>query len=145
MIGKIVAKAENYFNVLKFEREERFINKYLKTDNLPNDVYNYIYHARKGIAQYAKENGVVVNIRKSRREENLLDVVVIDKSGDERMSDIISDVNNINEHSVPRYFDKASESGKNTIRSCFESVYEENFLRTLYRNICECTKKVNLK
>lgn len=61
-------KITRYISNVKYNREQKNINKYFNLDNnIETDAYNQLYSARKTIANYAKNKGVTIEIADAER------------------------------------------------------------------------------
>lgn len=155
-----IAKAiENH----RYEKEKRFLETFAPIDstNISSETLKELLPARLGIAKYAEENGVSIEIKNAKnllsdiehdsasvtkaeeRHKKSLLVTVTDILHNRGRSRIVSgDTKALHLHSEPDYFViNYSDDGIQQTRLTSHD-YEDNFLRNLYRNIEGLVKEV---
>ena len=162
-LQKIAQVIEKRINVLKYEKEQKFINKYFKIyDNtMANDTFEKMQEAKKTIANYAKNKGVAIEVYDAKTEAIDLGNAAIENSFADKIKLVITDLKTKAEKSRCIYAldDKNPQSAvlektKNVMvydskegverMTKVKSTFEENFLRYLYRNIEELTKSLKV-
>ena len=163
-LSRIGQAIQRKIKTYKYNKEQKFINKHIKIhDNtVPYDCYEKMCEARKTIANYAKHNGVSVDIYDAKREfveyeefdnhsieDYLTDKLLIsvrDLKTDNQETLIIPAINDkspIKQMLVVEKKVVVQDPSEGTERIVtIKSHNEQNFLQYLYHYIAELTKKV---
>lgn len=157
-INNIKNKFSNFVRIRNCEKEQRFLDKYVKIhDNTTyGDSYQQMCSSRKTIANYLRDKGVSIDIYDARKmmgehdspivENRLSEALYIEAKNllsNKKASKFVSaktDESRI--HKVPDYIviDYPAEGIQQTRLTSHE--YEDNFVRHLYRSIEDLVKKV---
>lgn len=152
-------KITRYISNVKYNREQKNINKYLDlNDNIGADAYNQLYSAKKTIANYAKNNDVRIKISQGTPADVLCDFLrgggtprdqfsiwlqIFNRNTGMKAQGVVSPKTN-------KLFPKISrknvmihnvETGTQRNASV-TSFTQDTFLRNVYRKIEELTNKV---
>lgn len=154
-VSKIVSQVKKQINKSKFIREEKEISKYVTIHDIDTygDSFNQMYTARSGIAKYAKEKGVRIDIfdaapkAKENAENNLsdkLNVVVsniLTGKKTERFVSANTDKVTTKMRQRPILIPVKHEEDLQIVRNSVHYT-DDTFLRNLYRNIEEMTHSI---
>ena len=160
-LQKIAQYIERKIDIRKYEKEQKIINKHFKIhqDTTAYDSFEKMSSARTAIANYAKHNGVSVDVYDARTDLGEFASPVIENYLSDKMKIVVTDLNT--KAQAGRYIqvvnDKAPhkpvieeikqimvydrKDGVERVAKA-RSFIEENFLRNLYRNIEELTRSV---
>lgn len=160
-IQKLQNFVERKINLFKYNKEQALVNRYFKIRDclLPYDSYEQMDSARKVIANYARHNGVMIEVSRpiADIEESAAPETI--KNLSERVKLVVTNLlTNARETRFPQvindknpnkvFLEKTKEimvydraEGTQRIAQV-KSFFEENFLRNLYRNIEEMTDSV---
>ena len=157
------AKIGKKYCIREIENREKEISKYVRlhNDTTYDDSYKQMVDARLGIANYAKANGVQVDIYDARKilpgKEDVSQNVKNNLS--DKIKVVVSDLKN-KARTRERFVSADTDTYTPRIKQerilipsrteeCIESVrtvtsyIEDNFLRNLYRNIEEMTNQLH--
>ncbi len=154
-IPSIKNRITNFLDYRKYNKEQKFINKYVKihSNRKYNDAFTQINKARKTIANYAADKGVVIDVYDVERVPELpnstsrklmLEVTDLltgkckNKVLDARTDRTYPHVEN--DYIVIDYPHDGIQQTRLT-----KHEYEDTFLRYLYRNIENLTNKLQGK
>lgn len=151
----------NQFKNYKIARHEKMIDKYfkIKDTSLPYDSYEKMYTARETIANYAKHNGVSIEINDARNELGEFDSPIFENIMSGKINIVVKNLKNklvqrkiisaINDNDPRKVYHEITkkimvnipEDGTQRIAET-KSYSEETFLRNLYRHISEMTNNI---
>jgi len=153
-----IPSIKHIIKIRKINRERQFLDNYVHIDNnIPNrTAVRQMYKARKGIANYAQDKGVSIDIFNARQELGEHDSPILEDYFSDKLSLHVTDLltskseqkiisartDVTHTHVVPDYIviDYADDGIQQTRLTTHE--YEDTFLRHLYRNIENLVKSV---
>ena len=156
-IQKMTSGIRNY----RVNRHQKYLNKYAQIHdrNLTYGSYEKMREAREVIANYAKHNGVKVDIFDARHQFREDEYPISSNTLSDKINIVVTDLksNSVEERIIPIIDDNESKSAVlEVIKRVMidipsdgvqkivkvKSHFEENFLRNLYRNISEMTEMI---
>ena len=145
-IPSIKTKIVQFIHNQRVAREERFLNKYVSINSsLEGDVFEQLHSARKVIANYAKRNGVTVEIADAERRvseeifEFDIDERMAKRAAQDNLDVIVRPIKPLktnNDDNILVAFCKQVKRDVNhvTIHKPDERhEYQDSFLRSIYR------------
>lgn len=153
-IPSIKNKITNFLDNRKYNKEQKFINKYVKIhSNNNHDAFTQIDEAAKTIANYASNKGVTIDIYDVERVPELtnntnrkLMLEVTNLSTGKCKNKILeANTNKTYHHVEDDYFVVDDPYDGIQLVRLTKHDYEDNFLKYLYRNIENLTNKLNGK
>jgi hypothetical protein len=122
-----------------YNKEQKFLNKYVNIHGYLGNSNNKIFEARKGLANYAQAEGVTIDIFAKGSQETE-EVLAQNASKNPMENKVLVVVKNMltgkaSEKTVDVDINKTYKNSEIT-PNC-KSEYEDNFLRNLYRNIAK--------
>ncbi len=162
-ISKIIGKIQNKIKISQYEKHKKEINRLVDTTGLQKHIkaYNEIALAKETIANFAKKNTVTVDIFDTSATMNFAKDITPEfaKSADDlitiRVTDMLTGKSKdaimpantkqsyIYTHSNPRMLHDV-EAGTEYIYQGYSS-HDDNFIRTIYRNISNLTNAIKGK
>jgi hypothetical protein len=153
-IYQISSQVEKLIDRYKYNKEQKYLNKYANIHGYIGNSNEEIYNARKVLANYAKDKGVSIDVyaagsqktaeeimqsKKQNQLDNYVSVIVKSLTTGKSTSRIIDvDANKIHDfkRNIGYSYIEDPADGIEQVR-IFKGQYEDNFLRHLYREVSD--------